>query len=328
MATSRNTRPLSILVAGGAGYVGSRLVPALIEAGHRVTVVDLLWFGNHLDKKVKVVKRDILELTPKFLEGFDQVIFLAGLSNDPMANLSPSLNYVHNVAAPAHLAHIAKEAGVARYIYAESCAVYGYTAGSLSREHHPTVCHYPYGISKLCGGLAISSLADKKFSVIRLRMGTVCGYSPRMRFDLLVNTLYQSAMTQGKITVNNPRIWRPVLAIEDAVTAYMRAVTAPKGTSGIFNVSSGNYTVGEIAEATAEHIKRVHGRAVKLAVNDIKDVRNYRVSTKRAEKELNFKPKGTPASILKELDVHIGPDFPFHRDHFYNIRTFRKLLER
>lgn len=329
MPSSRNIKkPLSILVAGGAGYVGSRLVPVLIKAGHRVTVVDLLWFGNHLDRRVKVVKRDILDLPASFLKGFDQVIFLAGLSNDPMANLVPSLNYIHNVAAPAHLAHAAKDAGVRRYIYAESCAVYGYTDNSLSKEGDQTVCFYPYGISKLCGGLAVSSLADERFSVIRLRMGTVCGYSPRMRFDLLVNTLYKTAMTEGKITVNNPEIWRPVLAIEDAVSAYVCAAHAPRKASGIFNVGSGNFTVGEVAEIVAGHIKKRHGKEVKLLVKHIPDVRNYRISTAKAARELGFTPHGSIQSILRELDENVGPRFPFNDDRFYNIRVFKKLLKK
>lgn len=325
MPFSRNTNR-NILVVGGAGYVGSRLVPELMNVGHRVTVVDLLWFGNHLPKKVTVKKRDVTDLTVKDLKGFDQVIFLAGLSNDPMANFAPMLNYVHNVAAAAHLAHIAKEAGVWRYIYAESCAVYEYTNNTLSTEEDETVCFYPYGISKLCGGLAISALADNNFSVIRLRMGTVCGYSPRMRFDLLVNTLYQTAMTTRKIIVNNPKIWRPLLAIEDAVAAYMHAVSAPRSVGGIFNISSGNYTVGDIAKEVALHIKGTHGRDVALIVNNIADVRNYRVSTNKAKRVLGLKPTGSVASILTELDRHIGPTFPFNEDRFYNIRVFKKLL--
>lgn len=330
MPSSRNTkrRPLSILVAGGAGFVGTRLVPELKRAGHDVTVVDLLWFGNRLGKSAKVIRRDIMDLSADDLAGFDQVIFLAGLSNDPMANLAPSLNYVHNVAAAAHLAHAAKDAGIGRYIYAESCAVYGYTDNSLSKEGDKTVCFYPYGISKLCGGLAVSSLADDDFSVIRLRMGTVCGYSPRMRFDLLVNTLYMTAMTQGRITVNNPEIWRPVLAIEDAVAAYMSAVHAPRGTSGIFNVGSGNWTVGNVARTVANHIKKRYGRSVELVVNRVPDVRNYRVSTAKAARHLGFKPAGTIKSILRELDENVGPRFPFDEDRFYNIRVFKKLLKK
>ncbi len=325
MPSSTNTKQ-RILVAGGAGFVGSRLVPELMTAGHEVTVVDLLWFGNHLGKDVNVIIRDVMDLRTEDLKGYDQVIFLAGLSNDPMANLAPALNYVHNVAAAAHLAHAAKAAGVKRYIYAESCAVYGYTDNSLSTEEDGTVCFYPYGISKLCGGLAVSSLADKNFSVIRLRMGTVCGYSPRMRFDLLVNTLYKTAMMEGKVTVNNPEIWRPVLAIEDAAHAYIQAVEAPEGISGTYNVGSDNYTVGNVAEVVVDHLKARHGKTVELVINKVPDVRNYRVSTEKAKRELMFAPTGSIETILAGLDLHVGPSFPFEEDRFYNIRVFKKLL--
>jgi nucleoside-diphosphate-sugar epimerase len=320
------TTPLSILVVGGAGYVGSRLVPRLIEEGHRVKVVDLLWFGNNL-KGVPVTKRDVLDLDPEALRGFNQVIFLAGLSNDPMADLSPPLNYIHNVAAPAHLAYIAKKAGVARFIYAESCSVYGSSNTGVSSESSPAKSAYPYGISKLCGGFAAAVLADDSFSVIRLRMGTVCGWSPRMRFDLIVNAMFRSAQTDGKITVNNPDIWRPILAISDAVEAYVLSVRADKNVSGIFNVSSGNFTVGDVAKRVAHYFKKRRGVDVEIVTKHVPDVRNYRVSTKRALRELGFKPRGSIESILDELSSRFSPRYPFGDERFYNIRVFERLFK-
>src|ERR1700727_2931511 len=239
---------MKLLVAGGAGYLGSVLIPRLLDRGYKVDVVDLFWFGNHLPRQVGILNKDIFHLSVEDLEPYDQVIFLAGLSNDPMAEFSPSLNFVFNAAAPAYLAYTSKKAGVKRYVYASSCSVYGYTENELFDETRPVSSAYPYGISKLQGEQAAMQFADDTFSVVALRKGTISGYSPRMRFDLIINTMFKNAVREGVITVNNPSIWRPILAMEDAATAYIRAVEANSKLSGIFNIASGNYTVGEVAD--------------------------------------------------------------------------------
>src|SRR5271163_3327588 len=232
---------MKVLVAGGAGYLGCVLIPKLLDRGYKVDVVDLFWFGNHLPRQVGVLHQDIFQLTPEDLGAYDQVVFLAGLSNDPMAEYSPSKNFIFNAAAPAYLAYVAKLAKVKRYIYASSCSVYGYTENELYDETRPVSSSYPYGISKLQGEQAALQLADEDFSVIALRKGTISGYSPRMRLDLIINTMFKNAMTDHTITINNPSIWRPILSINDAATAYTRAVEADPKISGIFNVASDNY---------------------------------------------------------------------------------------
>src|SRR6202167_247781 len=239
---------MKILVAGGAGYLGSVLIPKLLERGYKVDVVDLFWFGNQLPRQAGILNKDIFHLTVEDLEPYDQVIFLAGLSNDPMAEFSPSKNFIFNAAAPAYLAYTAKKAKVKRYIYASSCSVYGYTENELFDETRPVASSYPYGISKLQGEQAALQLVDDNFSVISLRKGTISGYSPRMRLDLIINTMFKSAMRERTITINNPSIWRPILSIQDAVTAYTRAIETNHKISGVFNVASGNYTVGEVGD--------------------------------------------------------------------------------
>src|SRR6266852_4950307 len=198
---------MKILIAGGAGYVGSVLIPRLLERGYKVDVVDLFWFGNHLPRQVGTLNKDIFQLTVEDLEPYDQVVFMAGLSNDPMAEFSPAKNFVFNAAAPSYLAYIAKIAGVKRYVYASSCSVYGYTENELFDETRPVSSTYPYGISKLQGEQAALQLIDDNFSVISLRKGTISGYSPRMRLDLIINTMFKNAMKERTITVNNPSIW-------------------------------------------------------------------------------------------------------------------------
>jgi len=317
---------MKILIAGGAGYIGSALVPKLVERGYEITVVDLLWFGNHLPDDVKIIQKDILKLSTEELIGYDQVIFLAGLSNDPMAEFSPSMNFISNAASPAYLAYLAKKAFVKRFIYAGSCSVYGYTVNELYDEESPVVSSYAYGISKLQGERSVMQMTDDNFSVIAFRQGTVSGYSPRMRLDLVVNTMFKCALEKGEITVNNPAIWRPVLSIKDAVSAYIRAIEASKNISGIFNISSGNYTVGEIGDYVYEKVTEKMKIKSKLTTNHITDYRNYKVSNEKAIKILSFKPKHGIESILDDLIKNYENFRNFEEDRFYNIKIFKKLL--
>jgi nucleoside-diphosphate-sugar epimerase len=259
------------------------------------------------------------------LKDYEQVIFLAGLSNDPMAEYSPGLNFIHNAAAPAYFGYIAKRAGIKRYIYASSCSVYGYTENELYDETSPAVSNYPYGISKLQGEQAVMQMRDPSFSVICLRQGTVSGYSPRMRLDLIVNTMFKSAMTDGKITVNNPAIWRPVLSIKDAVTAYIRAIEAHPTISGIFNVASGNYTVGEVADLVCASIKGHMGREIGLDIQHKKDYRNYKVSIEKARNILSFKPRFDIDGIVQDLIENYDHFRDMSKPGYYNIEVFKKL---
>lgn len=317
--------PSRVLVAGGAGYVGSLLVPHLLARGYEVTVVDLLWFGNHLPPEVRLLEKDVLDLTADEVAGHDQAIFLAGVSNDPMAEFSPSKNFVYNGAAPAYLAYLARGAGVRRFVYGSSCSIYGYSTDALCSEDEPTVCHYPYGISKLQGERACLQLGDQRFSVVSLRKGTVCGWSPRMRLDLVVNTMFRTALDSGRITVRNPAIWRPVLAIRDAVEAYVRAIEAAPDVSGVFNVASDNYTVGELGDRVREAVEARIGHGIDLRIGDEHDLRSYKVSTAKATRVLGFHPRHDVHSIVDELFAHLPEFEDFDNPIYHNIVTFERL---
>jgi len=318
---------MKILIAGGAGYIGSLLIPRLLDRGYHVDVIDLLWFGNQLPKEVKVEQKDIFNLHENDIKDYDQVIFLAGLSNDPMAEFSPAKNFIYNGATSAYLAYICKRAGVKRYIYAGSCSVYGYTVNELYDENAPAISNYPYGISKLQGEQGALQMSDKTFSVICFRQGTVSGYSPRMRLDLIVNTMFKTAMQKGEITVNNPSIWRPILSIEDAVNAYIRAIEASYEISGIFNIASGNYTVGEVADQVQNTIETKLKKKVKLNIKNIQDFRNYKVSVDKAVNTLSFKPKHDVESILESLIENLDKFKDFDNPNYYNIQIFKNLPE-
>ena len=316
---------MRLLIAGGAGYLGSVLIPKLLERGYKVDVVDLFWFGNHLPRQVGILNKDIFHLTVEDLEPYEQVIFLAGLSNDPMAEYSPSKNFIFNAAAPAYLGYIAKNAGVKRYIYASSCSVYGYTENELYDETRLVSSSYPYGISKLQGEQAVTQLIDDNFSVISLRKGTISGYSPRMRLDLIINTMFKTAMRYRTITVNNPSIWRPILSIDDAATAYIRAIEANGKISGVFNVASGNYTVGEVADLIKSAVRERLDISVNLCIKHIQDFRNYKVSTEKAANVLSFHPAGSVKSIVDTLIDNMDKFQDWDNPVYSNIQTFKQL---
>lgn len=319
---------MKLLIVGGAGYIGSVLVPKLIERGYQTDVVDLLWFGNHLPSEANVYEKDLFDLELDDLRGYDQVIFLAGLSNDPMADYSPKDNFIHNAAGPAYLGYLAKRAGVQRYIYAGSCSVYGYTVNELYDEEDPAVSSYPYGISKLQGEQSALQMIDDNFSVICFRQGTVSGYSPRMRLDLIVNTMFKTALQNKEITVNNPSIWRPILSIQDAANAYIRAIEAHLGISGIFNIASGNYTVGEVADLVKERVEDQLKLKIKLNIKNIQDYRNYKVTFDKAVKILSYKPNHEVPDIVDDLIKNFDSFKDFENPNYYNINIFKSLKKR
>ncbi|MCL4217498.1 MAG: SDR family oxidoreductase, partial [Candidatus Hydrogenedentes bacterium] len=306
-------------------FIGSVLVPLLQEHGYDVTVVDLLWFRNNLPAGTDVQVRNLFELDDSDLAGFDQVIFLAGLSNDPMAEYSPAKNFIENGALPSYLAFVAKKAGVKRFVHASSCSIYGYSINELSDEESPVTCAYPYGISKLQGERGVLQLQDAGFSTIALRQGTVCGYSPRSRFDLIVNTMYKTAMTDRQITVNNPSIWRPILDVRDTAYAFLRAVQADLGISGAFNVAYDNFTVGQIADLVKDEVEELTGEKVGMNVKNISDFRNYKVTSEKAKTYLGYSPKFGVTQMVADLHKHRDEYGDFSNFLFYNIDTFKRI---
>jgi nucleoside-diphosphate-sugar epimerase len=313
---------MKILIAGGCGYVGTQLTKTLKERNHDVTIVDLEWFGNYTGQNT--IKKDIFDLTAEELTGFDCIVFTAGLSNDPMADYSPAKNFIHNAACPSYLAYIAKKAGVKKFIYASSCSVYGFTDNKFSTETDITITQHPYGISKLQGERGVLQIADENFKVIALRKGTVCGYSPRMRLDLVLNIMFKNAMSLGTITVNNPEIWRPILSIQDAIQAYTNAIEidAPSGT---YNVFSDNYQIKELAEIVKNKVEKFINKTIEIKTLNVHDVRNYKVSLKKAKEFLMFKPEYKSEEIVEDLILNYNKFSDFDNDLYYNINIFKNI---
>jgi nucleoside-diphosphate-sugar epimerase len=316
---------MKILVAGGAGYIGTVLSPLLQKKGYDTEVADACWFGNYLPADIPLVKTDLFRLGVSDLQQYDQVIFLAGVSNDPMAEYSPADNFVYNSSLPAYLAFIAKKAGVRRFIYASSCSVYGFTDNSVFSEDDPSFPAYPYGISKLQGERAVMQMQDEDFSVICFRQATVSGFSPRMRFDLLVNTMVKNALCEGKIVINNPDLWRPLISVQDLCQAYFSALEAPQAISGIFNISMANFQLGELGELVAKQLDKLRKAPVKLEIYHRPDFRNYCVNVEKAERILGYKAAHTVEDIVNDILSGLKYYGDFSDPSFYNINVFREL---
>lgn len=212
-----------------------------------------------------------------------------------------------------------------RFIFGCSCSVYGYSANELSDETAHATSNYPYGISKLQGEFACLSLQNDNFSVISLRKGTVSGYSPRMRLDLIVNTMFKSAITDKVITINNPSIWRPILDVRDAASAYIQAVEADYHISGIFNIAYGNFTVAEVADYVKEVVRERLGISVTLNIKYIEDFRNYKVNTVKAHNILNFDPRFSITDVVNSLVDNMDNFKDVENLNYYNIKVFKQL---
>ena len=317
----------NLLLVGGAGYIGTRLSNILIEKGHKVTVIDNFWFGDFIDKRVTKIKKSLWDIKVDELKHFDVVLFLAGLSNDPMAMFRPDLNFIENSSAPVYLGFLAKQAGVKRFICASSCSVYGYTKNKTLSENSLVKPSYAYGISKLQCEQGITTLEDDTFRPILFRKGTVGGWSPKMRYDLVVNAMLKSALTTGKIIVNNPKLWRPLIDIRDVIQGYEKAIESDLDITGIFNLSGVNLTIGDLGKQLYDNLID-RGFDIKLIINDNPDIRNYQVPTNKIEDELGFKAKYNPIDSLNEILSNIDvSNYDFTKDIYYNINIFKQVLE-
>lgn len=317
-----------ILVTGGCGYVGSVLVPKLARK-YPVVVLDTLWFGNPLKgiKNVTCVHGDIRDrgLMYSLLDGVTDVIHLASIANDPSAELDPALTWAVNQGATENLVRAARERGGRRFIYASTSSVYGVKEEEKVTEDLPLTPVTVYAKSKAESEKSVLGAASPDFTTVALRSATVCGVSPRMRFDVIVNIMARLAVTQRLITVHGGGQYRPNVHIEDITDLYVALLEAPaeKLNGKVYNFGGPNHTVLEIAQMAQEEI----GGEIKIDPNAI-DPRSYRITSELIKKELGLEPKRTIRQAIRDIKkafdqgMFPNPDDPM----YYNIRTMKAVL--
>ena len=329
----------SVLITGGAGYVGSVLVPRLLEKGYHVKVLDLYIYDEDVFKEyrglqLEEIKGDIRDqsLLKEVLPGCDAVIHLACISNDPSFALNPAVSRSINYDAFEPLVQISKESGVKRFIYASSASVYGVSDALEITEDHPLVPITDYNKYKaLCEPILQKRQSDN-FTTVIIRPATICGYSPRQRFDLTVNILTNHAVNTGQITVFGGSQKRPNLHIQDIVDLYVQLLEEDKERIGgkIFNAGYQNHTVREIAQIVRTVVQQeIPGEdSLEIVTTPSDDIRSYHISSEKIRRELGFIPKRTIEDAVCDLcKAFVACKFnnPMGNPIYFNIKRMQKL---
>jgi nucleoside-diphosphate-sugar epimerase len=302
---------MRVLVTGHDGYIGSVMVPMLLEAGHDVVGVDTYLyeacvFGHRdADADVPSVRLDLRDVTPREVEGFEAVVHLAALSNDPLGDLDAQLTYDINHRASVQLARCARQAGVSRFLFASSCSLYGAsdTDAPLTEEagFNPVT---PYGESKILVEQDVSQLADRSFSPVFFRNATAYGVSPSLRVDIMVNNLVGYAVTTGEVLIKSDGSpWRPLVHVEDISRAFVATLAAPRERTHneAFNIgmTEENFRVREVADMVESVVAGSH---VEYAPGASADIRNYRVDFGKVQRLLpEFMPEWTVRKGVEQL---------------------------
>jgi len=327
-----------ILVTGGAGYLGAVTVQELLDKGFAVRVLDKFLYGEFpladMKSRVECVQGDILHFDAALLDGVSAVVHLGGLSNDPTAEFNPDANRRLNTEATGVIAEACKQHGVKRFVFASSCSVYdkGMMAEDvLQDEETPIEARAAYATSKHAAEPPLLPLADEHFEPVLLRQGTVYGWSPRMRYDLVVNTFVRCAFETGTLTVHcGGEMWRPLVDVTDVAKCYLACLQAPsKDVAGeIFNLSHKNYRILELAHWVK---KALHGiRDVEIEVEyGAQTARDYRVSTRKMERVLGFRPVRSVEESARHMaqKIQAGINADFQNPKYYNIRWLELLVE-
>ena len=320
-----------IFITGGAGYVGSMLSKNFLDRGYEVTIFDLFLYGENVvanQKNLKKIKGDIRDqkLLSSAIPGHEIVIHLACISNDPSFELNPELGKSINFDCFEPLVKISKDSGVKKFIYASSSSVYGLKKVSNVNEEMNLEPLTDYSKFKAMCEDILFKHNSKNFVGVILRPATVCGYSVRQRFDLVVNILCNLAFNKGMITVFGGEQFRPNINIKDMIEAYHTCLVSEdnKINGKIFNVGFENYKVIELAKMVKKNFKK----NIELKITETDDNRSYHVSSEKIQRELNFVPKFTIEDAIIDLIYHFeSNDFsnPLSNEIYFNIKRMQSV---
>lgn len=324
---------MKILVAGGAGYVGSKLVPALLDAGHEVVVYDLYLYGKELfspHECLTEIEGDVRDIdnVKRALVGCDAVMHLACISNDPSFELDPELGKSINLDAFEPFVQAAKEAGVRAFIYASSSSVYGIKEEPDVTEDMELTPLTDYSRFKAECEKILFEYMDESFICTVLRPATVCGYAPRQRLDLVVNILTNLAYNKGAITVMGGGQLRPNIHIDDMVRAYLHVLAAPeeKIQGETYNVGYHNHSVLEIGQIVEKVVGKKRPTSLSIVPTD--DNRSYHVSSKKIADKLGFTPNHSVEDAVQDLVEAFEANklpAPLENPYYFNIKRMQEV---
>lgn len=328
----------SVLVTGGAGYVGSLLIPQLLEEGYKVTVFDIMYFGDDVLPKdhpnLTIIKGDIRETASfaKACEGIEAVIHLACISNDASFELDEALSTTTNLDAFEPMVVAAKKAGVKRFIYASTSSVYGVSEEPEVKEDHPLVPITLYNDYKGRCEPQLFKYMDDDFTCVTIRPATVCGYTPRLRLDLSVNILTNHAVTNGKIVVFGGSQLRPNLNVRDVCRLYRQLLVLPAEQiqGETFNCGYQNLSIMEIAEIVKKVVEEEFPDRDEITIETTPtdDIRSYHINSDKIKDKLGFEPQHSIEDAVRELCQAFRDDkIPnsMDDDWYYNVRLMKKL---
>ncbi len=304
---------MRVFVTGACGYKGTVLVPKLLDAGHEVTAFDTMWFGNFLPEHgdLRVIQGDVRETDGIDLSGYDAIIHLASIANDPCGDLNPKLTWEVSCLATMRLADRAVRAGVGQFIYASSGSVYGVKEEEQVTEDLELLPISEYNKTKMCAERILLSYMDD-MAVQIVRPATVCGVSPRMRLDVSVNLLTMHALNSGKITVFGGQQTRPNIHMDDITDLYCFLLDRPDVT-GVYNAGFENMSILQIAEHVTEFMP------AEIEVTESNDPRSYRLNSDKLL-ATGFTPKKTVKDAIGEIIAEYQGGRLKNEPHFHNLK--------
>ena len=311
---------MKILLTGGCGYIGTNLTEALLDLGHHVTVVDIMWFGNYLDphKNLNIIQSDIRDIDAIPMKGIDTIIHLANIANDPTGDLNARLTWEVNALSSKFLIEKAIENNVKQFIFASSGSVYGIKEESQVTEDLSLVPITDYNKTKMISESVFVSFRDE-ITLNIVRPATVCGYSPRMRLDLSVSLLTMHALTKGKITVFGGKQIRPNIHINDMVSVYLHLLNLDSKDAGIYNAGFENISILDIANKVCDQIPS------EIVVTESDDPRSYRLNSDKLLKT-GFRPKWNVENGIEEVIKAYKEGQLEVEDRYYNMKVMMKLF--